>query len=202
MGQELPGSVRRFVNRACYLCGCHGFGGGLEEAQDFGAFGGFGGMGGCEDGPAAGVVVKVEGKLDAGEFAAIAKEGGVGLAAQAAKDEDVVGDAGEAKGGIDFVEGILTAFFDGVVDDEDGDAVLVGKRLDGFERGVVFAVEGGAAGAPAHFGEGVDDDEAGVGVALEPEFEEVKAAFVEAGPVGGEGEGGRWVALQEFPGAG
>jgi hypothetical protein len=64
---------------------------------------------------------------------------------------------------------VVRACLANVVHDHDGDAVVVGEPLGVADGDVVRVVRGHALrGLAAHLGEDVDDDHAGVGVAVQP----------------------------------
>ena len=116
----------------------------------------------------------------------------VRLAPSAFEDQDGVHGPGEAVGaGYEGLE-VLRALFADVVNEQDGDAVVVGDLLEPGGRCVVCGVGARSVGVgPAHLLERVDDDQPGVWVGLQP-FDDHGVTAVGHGGAGGfQGEQGR-----------
>ncbi len=129
-------------------------------------------------GPAG--VVGVEGEGEGTRFEVVAGEvdGGGMVGVVRVQKHNAVGNGGECGSASQSTEGIFRIGLADLVGEEDGEVIGVGDAFEGGEDGCVIRF----VGRGVKVGEGVDDDETGCRVLLEPGFEGVEAAAGEEGP--------------------
>lgn len=112
--------------------------------------------------------------------------------------------ARDAVGPGDLCEEVVGACLTDVVDEDDGDAVVVCEPLGVADGDVIRVVRGHPLrGLAAHLGEHVDDHHAGIGVAVQPLCDGLGAALGEGRAFGDQGQAGRGLlSAQEFAHAG
>ena len=168
---------------------------GMEDVKDIDALGGevVAGEGVGRDGPAG--VVAVEGEIEGTGFEVVAGDvdGGSVIGVVGVHEHDAIRDSGEFGCVGQGTEGVFRVGLADMMGEEDGEVIGIGDAFEGREDSGVL---GRFLGVRMELGQGIDDEETGGGVLLEPGFEGIEAAIGEKGPGVLPKEGmGRWAGV-------